>query len=298
MGIGAGFTFGGWARTGDLSIWAQTRFNMSDTSSYIYKYGYDWLLDHFIFKVCDTWLIPSSYVDVQTTGCTASWSGVDFYLDAPFTCFNLLTELSISCTGFDHVLFEVTNIDLGLSWLDVAWIDVMFTTTSKSVNTVFDVSVGDTACITPYLALEGAGTQIAGLSLKALKLSYTWDNVTFKAGELFDEDGWYPYLNYTGIRYYGWTWDGELTTLPVCAVTTGYDEYLGLEVTGDSCCSGSYRFAAFTWFDTGNSSGLFDWAETRVKLSVGIGSNITINFSMSAKQTGMNWFRWETEVVW
>lgn len=296
--IGSGLTFGGWARIGDLSIWAQTQFNMTDTSSYIYKYGYDWLLDHFIFKVCDTWLIPSTYVDVQTTGCTASWSGVDFYLDAPFTCFNLLTKLSISCTGFDYVLFEVNDIDLGLSWVDVAWIDVMFTTTSKSVNTIFDISLGDTACITPYLALEGAGTGITGLSLKALKLSYTWDNVTFKAGELFDEDGWFPYLNYTAIRYCGWTWDGELTTLPVCAVTTGYDEYLGLEVAGDSCCGGSYRFSAFTWFDTGNSTGLFDWVETRLNLSVGLGSNTSISFGMSVKQTGTSWCQLGIEVLW
>ena len=296
--MGSGLTLGGWAQMGDLSIWGQTRFNMIATSGYIYKYGYNWLLDHFIFKVCDTWQKPSGYIDVQTAGCTASWSGADVYLEMPFSCFDLLTQLSLSCTGFDHVLFEINDIDLGLAWLNLKWVDVLFTTTSKSVNTVFDITVGDTACITPYLALEGAGTEITGFSLKALKLSYTWDNVTFKAGDLFDEDGWYPYLNYTTTRYYGWTWDGELATLPVCAVTEGYDEYFALEIAGDSCCGGSYAFSTFAWFDTGNSTGLFDWSETRVKLSVGIGSNTTIDFGMSAKQTGMNWFRLGTEVVW
>ncbi|MCD6142302.1 hypothetical protein J7J55_06255 [Candidatus Bipolaricaulota bacterium] len=296
--MGSGYTLGGWAQVGDLSFWGQMRFNMTDTSSYIYKYGYDWLLDHFIFKVCDTWLLPSSYIDVQTSGCTADWTGADIYVKVPFDCFDLLTELSVSCAGFEHALFELSDIELGLSWLDIKWVDVMFTTTSKSVNTVFDVSVGNTACITPYFALEGLGTNITGLSLKALKLSYTWDNLTFKAGELFDEDGWYPYLNYTGTRYYGWTWDGELATLPACTVTEGYDEYLGLEMSGDSCCGGASTLSAFAWFDTGNSTGLFDWAETRVKLSAGIGSNVTLTFGMSIPQTGTSWFRLGIEVYW
>ena len=153
-------------------------------------------------------------------------------------------------------------------------------------------------CITPYLALEGTGTQLTGFSLKALKLSYTWDNVTFKAGDLFDEKGWYPYLNYFGTSYYGWTWDGELATLPTCVVTAGYDEYFALEITGDSCCGGGYKFSTFAWFDTGNSTGLFDWSETRIKLSVGIGSSVSLNFGMSATQAGMNWFKLGSEVVW
>jgi len=296
--MGSGLTLGGWAQVGDLSIWGQTRFNMNDTSGNIYKYGYGWLLDHFIFKVCDTWQKPSGYIDVQTAGCTASWTGADVYLEMPFACFDLLTQLSLSCTGFDHVLFEINDIDLGLTWLNLKWVDVLFTTTSKSVNTVFDITLGDTACITPYLALEGAGTEITGFSLKALKLSYTWDNATFKAGGLFDEDGWYPYLNYLGTRYYGWTWDGELATLPSCVVTEGYDEYFGLLVTGDSCCGGAYKFTTFAWFDTGNSTGLFDWAETRVKLSVGVASNTTINFDISVTQGRASWFRLGTGIVW
>ena len=296
--IGSGLTIGGWAEAGDLSIWAQTRFNMNDTSGYIYKYGYKWLLDHFIFKVCDTWQVPSGYIDVQTAGCTACWSGADIYVESPFACVDLLAELSLSRAGFEHALFEINNVDFGIAWLDVKWVDLLFTTTSKSMNLVFDVNVGDTACITPYLALEGSGTQISGLSLKALKLSSSWDNITFKAGDLFDENGWYPYLNYVGTRYYGWTWDGELATLPICAVAEGYDEYLALEVTGDSCCGGDYKFTTFAWFDTGNSIGLFDWSETRAKFSVGLGSNLSISFGMSVTQAGTNWFKLETVVLW
>lgn len=299
--MGSGLTLGGWAKVGDLSFWGQTRFNMNNTSDYVYRYGYDWLLDHFIFKVCNTWQKPSGYISVQTGGCTANWSGADVHVEMPFSCFNLLTHLSVSCTGFNYALFEINDIDLGLSWLNLKWVDVTFTTNSKSVNTVFDINVGKTACITPYFALESTGTQIAqitGFSLKALKFSYTWDNVTFKAGHIFGNDGWYPYLNYTTTKYYGWTWDGELSTLPNCTVPKNYDEYFGLQATGDSCCGGSFTFSAFAWFDTGNSLGLFDWVETRAKLSVMVGSNTTFNFGMSVPQTGSSWFRFGVDVTW
>jgi len=301
--MGSGLTLGGWATLGSIKFWGQTRFNMKETSSYIYKYGYAWLLDHFIFQVCDTWQKPSGYIDVQTASCTACWSGADFYFEMPFTCFDVLAQLSFACTGFEYVLFEANNIDLGLGWLDLKWIDVMFTTTSKTMNLVFDVNVGDVVCFTPYLALEGAGGSITGLSLKAMKLEYSWNGLTFKAGDLFDENGWYPYLNYANpsMKYLGWSWDGELTTLLPCLAMPArgevpYDEYIGIIVGGDSCCGGSSAFSAFAWFDTGNSSGLFDWAETRIQLREEIGTNIAVTFGISVTQGGTDWFRLGTDI--
>ena len=111
--MGSGLTLGGWGRAGDLSIWGQTRFNMTDSSINVYKYGYKWLLDHFIFQVCDTWQNPSGYLDVQTSCCTLAWTGADVLVEMPFSCFTLLTSLSISCSGFDSVLFSLNDIDLG-----------------------------------------------------------------------------------------------------------------------------------------------------------------------------------------
>ena len=297
--MGSGLTLGGWGSAGELSIGAQMQFNMSDTSGFIYKYGYAWLLDHFIFNACDEWYLPSGYIDVQTSGCTAAWTGADVYLEMPFSCFDLLAHLSLSCAnGFDSILFEINDLDLGLPWFGVRWIDLLFEVDSKTVNTVFDVTVGETACITPYLALEGTGAHIEGLSLKALKFAYTSNGVTLKAGELFDTDGWYLYQNYydPSTRVLGWSWDGELTTMSNCLATAGvekgvYNEYLGLIVDGDACCGGAYSLSVFTWFDAGGSPGLFDWAETRVNLSAGIGSNVTISLGISATTAGMHWIR-------
>jgi len=297
--IGSGFTLGGWGRAGDLSIWAQLQFNMTDTSRWIYQYGYAWLLDQFIYRRCGHWYKPSTLIDVQTSGCTAFWSGADIWLEMPFACFDLVTHVGFSCEGFDSVLFEIKEIDLGLSWLQIKWFDVLFTVDSKSVNAVFDLTVAETVCITPILALEGSGTQIEGIGLKALKLAYSWNGITFKSGHLFDEDGWTTYLNYPLVDYaYGWAWDGELTYYSECKVPSGYDEYFGLLIDGDACCGGSYDFSAFAWFDTGNSSGIFDWIETRANLRIGIGSNAALTYGMSVTVDGLQWTRLGFDFAW
>jgi hypothetical protein len=297
--MGSGFTLGGWDTIGDVTFWGQAQFNMDSTAGLIYKYGYAWLVDHFIYEVCDYWQKPSGYIDVQDSNCNLCWSGADLLIDIPYECFDLLAQMSFSrLNGFDQLLLEFSNIDLGLGFVQLKWMDITFTTTSKTFNTVFDLSIGDTVCIMPYIALEGVGTELQGFSLKALKLEYSWEGITFKAGHMFDTDGWYPYLNYLGTRYYGWTWDGELATLPICAVPSTHDEYFGLEIDGDSCCGGSYDMSVYSWFDTGDSDGLFDWIETRAELDVGIGSNVTLSFGLSVTQTGADWIEFGTEVLW
>jgi hypothetical protein len=297
--LGAGLTVGGWGRVGDVSAWFQTRFNMTDSSANFYQYGYQWLLDHFIFQVCDTWQKPSGYLDVQTSGCTLAWSGADIFVEMPFTCLTLLTSLSVSCSeGLDSLLFEFTGISLGLDWLKLTWLDVFFTVDSKTLNVVFDVSLAEVACVTPYFVLEGGGPQITGLSLKALKLAYSYNGVTVKAGELFDEDGWSEYLNHQ-FRNWGWSWDGELTYLTPCKVPDNYDEYFGLIVDGESCCGASYDVSVFSWFDSGSTTaGVFDWVETRVALRIGLTTSTDFEFSMSLTSAGVNWFRIGGTTVW
>lgn len=299
--IGSGLTVGGWWRTPTLSVWFEAYSNMPGTVDYIYRYGYTWLLDHFIFYQCDRWYKPSTYLDVQTSSSALSWSGATIYIGMPLTCFDLLIAASFTkADGFNYVLFEMSNLDLDLGGLPftIKWVDVMFTVTSKSVNVVFDVSLADTACIRPFFALEGAGTEIQGIGLKALLLECSLNGVTIRSGHMFDEDGWYPYLNYLGTRVYGWTWEGGLATTPACAVTEGYDEFIGILVDGAACCGGSYLFSAFAWFDTGSSSGIFDWVETRINLRVDLGPSADVSFGLSVTTSGVNWIGLGFTVRW
>jgi len=298
--IGRGLLLGGSGRVGDCSFEAQAQFNMNDSSYNFYVYGYDWMLDHFIFSRCGTWYKPSGYFDVQTAGCGLFWSGLDIYVEYPFACFDLVTMLSFSCAnGFDQVKFEIDDICLGLPWLSFAWIEIMFAPQAKVVNVDFSLVLGQCVCFTPYLALNGAGTSIEGISLKALLVEHTSQGVTFKAGHLFDEDGWRPYLNYPGYDVqYAWAWDGTLTSYDECKVPQGYDEFVGVEIDGDSCCGGNFNASAFYWFDTGNSIGVFDLEELRVSLEVGIGSNSSVLVGAGLRNTGLSWLKLGYKFLW
>ncbi|MCX6094429.1 MAG: hypothetical protein NTY63_06385 [Candidatus Bipolaricaulota bacterium] len=296
--FGTGSTLGAIWEGDGLAIWAQAQFNMTDSSKYVYLYGLDWLMDHFVFEECGTWYKPAGYVDVQTGGCSVFWSGVSLYVEFPICCADVLAQISFSAEdGFDHILFELLNVDLGLTWMNVEWVDVWYTVESKSVNAVFDVSIADNLCFTPYLALTGGGTLIDGIDLKALLFECSWDGYTFKAGHLFDEDGWQEYLNSTYYDY-GWTWDGELTYLDPCKVPDGYDEFFGVEIEGDACCGGEYGLSAFVWFDTGDSTGIFDWVETRVMFRTAIGPNTDLRLGMSVTQSGGNWIGVGFDLHW
>ncbi|MDD4903171.1 MAG: hypothetical protein PHX77_01555 [Candidatus Bipolaricaulis sp.] len=295
---GIGGTFGViWEGSG-LSIWGQAQFNMTDSLRYVYLYGLDWLMDHFVFDACGSWYKPSTYVDIQTGGCALHWSGLTVYVEFPICCADLLAAVRLSCAGgLEYVLVEMLNVDLGLAWINVEWVDLWYTVESKSANAVFGVSFADSLCITPYLALTGGGTFIDGIDLKALLFTCTWNGYTFTAGHLFDEDGWQEYLN--GTYYdYGWTWGGELTYLAPCKVPTGYDEFFGVEVEGDVCCGGDYGLSAFAWFDTGESAGIFDWVETRVLLRAAVAPHVDLRLGVSATVSGSDWVGFGVDLYW
>ncbi|MDD5219750.1 MAG: hypothetical protein PHV11_04190, partial [Candidatus Bipolaricaulis sp.] len=213
-------------------------------------------------------------------------------------CADLLAAVRLSCAGgLEYVLVEMLNVDLGLAWINVEWVDLWYTVESKSANAVFGVSFADSLCITPYLALTGGGTFIDGIDLKALLFTCTWNGYTFKAGHLFDENGWQECLN--GTYYdYGWTWDGELTYLAPCKVPTGYDEFFGVEVEGDVCCGGDYGLSAFAWFDTGESAGIFDWVETRVLFRAAVAPHVDLRLGVSATVSGNDWVGFGVDLYW
>jgi len=97
---------------------------------------------------------------------------------------------------------------------------------------------------------------------------------------------------------YAWAWDGTLTSYDECKVPQGYDEFFGVEIDGDSCCGGNFDASMFSWFDTGNSTGIFDWKETRVDLEVGIGSNAILMTSIRLDNDGLHWVKLGYRFVW
>jgi len=78
-----------------------------------------------------------------------------------------------------------------------------------------------------------------------------------------------------------------------------YDEYLAIIVDGASCCGGAFTVSIFNWFDAGddnlqfgaNPAGVFDWEQTEIAFSVGIGANITLLGGLSVTSDDLEYLK-------
>jgi len=311
--IGIGYVLGGYGVAGDCSVYVEAQWNMKSKLSTVYGYGYDYLIDNlFAYDWCDGW--SKGLSTVQST-CNAAWSGLDIYVEYPFSCATVLTKINFDCAqGFDYICFEIDDIGLGsnLDWLLLDDFNICFGVNYKQVCADIDLVIGDTACFTPYLSLDmdATGTIIQGIELNALTVE--WDmgqGVVFKAGDILnatfssfrsDDDD-----NISYVSTYCFQYDGTLVSYGdvasvaagwaygsggVCCYNTDYNEFIGLEIDGDACCGGAFDVGIYNWFNAGGTN-LFDWQETTASIAVGIGSNTTLKASLSLHNAGLNWFK-------
>ncbi|MFC2105358.1 hypothetical protein ACFLS0_01180 [Candidatus Bipolaricaulota bacterium] len=322
--VGVGLRMGGWGSVGDVTLYGEVQFNVDsygyeDGPYWIWAYGFENFAPVFLGHVnyedwygWSDWYWTDSEFTPHHPTCTLPWSGADFILLAPFTCFDLYVGLGFTCDmGFDYLDFFVEHIDLGLPWLEMAYIDLWFETDSKEVTWAFDFILADFVCIKPYLSLDTGtnGFSIDGVVLNALTLEYEVSpGIIFKAGEKFTEDEWLDYVTWTEQEWAGWTAWGEIAAWQdnlweygwdtVISDYSDYDEYLALEIAGDSCCGGQFDMFIYNWFDIEQTEAFMDWAETIAGLRLGIGSNTTLIFTLYVSIDGLEWIDVGMDFVW
>lgn len=79
-----------------------------------------------------------------------------------------------------------------------------------------------------------------------------------------------------------------------------YWELLSIEVTGDGCCGGSYRFLANTYFDR-TANNLFGWGMTHVEGRFPISSKLFLTTEVKVDDDtpyGLDHFGFGFEVGW
>jgi len=315
--IGAGSIFGVHGTVGDVTVTAVSFFNMTPALAgyglnglYFHFYGFDTLAGWDYRERCGVILGKPYYIPwtVQTAECTLAWTGAGVWADFPFTCVDATVYASFSCAnGFDAMGVWLSNLDVGLSWLKVSGIDIDFTINNKYLYVYWDLEIADTVCVTPYLSLLGTNTVIEGIELNALLLEYSYNGVTIKAGEIFNNTWRAGYVN--NMRVYGWTLDGTLSYYSQCkygpttltdidddaetddVAVPDYDEFFGIWIDGDSCCGGAYDVFVINFLDIDDTDNLFDWQETVAGLEVGIGPSVSLGISMSLTTDGLQWFK-------
>ncbi|MFC2105563.1 hypothetical protein ACFLS0_02290 [Candidatus Bipolaricaulota bacterium] len=290
--VGTGFAIGGYGTAGDVSVWIEADFNVGGKARTLHDYGFGYATDWETYYECiyaTGW--TSGAWGVQTEGCTATFSNLDIIIDVPLACLDFVVQVNFDCTnGFDYIQFDLNDIDLGAGWFQLDDLNIKFTTVAKTVTTDFTATFGDAVCVTPYFDLVQGFASIDGIELDALLLSYSYNGVTFKAGELFPSSG-----NY----YVGFTKSGALSHYTDCVVSLA-NEFVGIWFDGDSCCGGLTSASLVTFFvgnQTNASSpaddgthGIFDFLLIVGNVEVGIGSGFSIRagFELSAA-TGLDY---------
>jgi len=281
---GTGWLFGAEGSAGDLTIRAETYFNLQYSLIYA-GYTFDDVVGGFAdyaYSSCDGTIIADDAFALATQTCSVAWSGFDAELTFPFACISeVVVDISFNCEdGFDYVKFGANDIVLGVDWLTIDDFDIMFTTQTKSVTLDIDIALGG-VCVTPYWEVNknSGGWGITGFELYALALEYTWNGITFKDVTLFDTSGYF--LDSSGDIY--------LMKYKAYYCYVPYDELFEITAESDSCCGGAISFDVKNWFDVGAEegvTGIFGWEETDISVKVGIGSGFTLG--LEAKVTDDN----------
>jgi hypothetical protein len=320
--VGLGLRIGGWGAVGAVTIYGEFQFNVDscgyeDGPYWIWAYGFDGFVPVFLGHVqygdwygWSDWCWTDPEFTPHQPTCSLPWSGADFIALAPFTCFDLYIGLGFTCdAGFDYLDLLVERIDLGVSWLQLAYVGIWFETDVKEVYGELDLVVADAVCIEPYLSLDkGAnGFGIDGLALNALTLEYEVSpGVTFKAGEKFTEGEWFDYVTWTQQWWAGWSAWGEIAAWHDILWTYGWDdlwstdpeEYFALEISGDSCCGGRFDVFIYNWFDIEQTGVFMDWYETIAGVRLGIGSKTTLIFTLFVSAYDCSYVDVGVDFVW
>jgi len=216
---------------------------------------------------------------------------------------DIATTLYMTCEGFDFIKFELTGIDVGLSWLSFD-VELTFQLQTKSIVLTPTLVLGETVCIDVYAAvltdapdntIYDSFTSITGISLYGLGFTSSWDGVTVKDVTVLDT-GHYAI---TTEEY------GSVIEEIVEVLEDGHEYYpdywelISIAVTGDGCCGGSYTFLANTYFDK-NATNLFGWGMTHIEGRFPISSKLflTAEVEVDDDTPGLDHFGFGFEVGW
>ena len=272
---GASFTY--WDNTGSVSIAGvdlSGEFKLTSSGSG-WKFGASG-------SAGDLSLSGTAYFNLDSSGNVGDsycfcFDKVKFDASFPFACIEEVDlSVSFSDTGFDGVTFSASNAAVpGIAWLSFDF-DLTFDdgVTGKSLSITPNINLGDFSCITLYYDLSTSDDLIIdGIYFYGLGLSYTWNGVTFSNTTAFD------------------------TSDPKDLVKDPYWEVFTIKSAADSCCGGAFDFSIDTYFDA-SSGMLFDWGESDVKVSIGLGSNYTGWMGLGVKDTGFDSWTIGFKVTW
>ena len=321
---GIGSALGILADVGDCTFGAEIQFGAGDHVYWTYLYGVlGWYGMYDGYQFCDFATVFTTAGIGTGTTCDPGFTGLNALVAFPFTCLDVVAIVDFSClNGFEKACILLENIDLGAGWFKIDSMAICYNigqTPAKTVCVDFDLTLGDAICVTPYFDIVMDGTYVVdGIELTALMLTYNYNGVTFKAGEIFNH-GWEResgYLHAWNVcvqsdEMWYFTPTGDLTRRegygcafrllktpavvgpPAVAATYWYpNEMFGVSIDGDSCCGGAYDVDLYNFFVADDQSdvnpfGIFGWFGTYAAVTIDIGTNTYIGGSLTVAHSGI-----------
>ena len=218
-----------------------------------------------------------------------------------FTCCQ-----SPSRIGFEWVKFDLTGIDIGLSPITLD-AELIFKVQTKSLSLIPQLNVGRNVCLQVYAELLtdapagrhttnrlfGPYTSLTGISVYGLEFICRCNNVTVRELAVLD----------TGHYVITTPEFGSVIEDAIEAIDAGHEFYpdywelLSVEVVGDGCCGGSYRFLANTYFDR-TANNLFGWGMSHIEGKFPINPQLLLSTALAVDTFGFDHFGFGVEFNW
>jgi hypothetical protein len=213
------------------------------------------------------------YFNLLDPRCSFCFDRIQGNFAFDFGCVKDITATwKINQSGFDSISFSVSDIEVGIPYITFDG-KLTFSLLSKTLSITPQLNLGTDTCFKVYASLEpgpSGATEITGLSIYGLGVSYDWDGVSFKSLSYLD-----------GLHH----------------VKDTYWEKFTIKSTSESCCGGNLVFETSTYFQDTHAT-LFDWAETDLEVSVGLGSGTTVSTSIVVDTTGFSEWKLGWSISW
>ena len=286
---GAGSAFGLHGQSGGLEVWAEVQFNLYSVVDWIFWNGFDEVLRKnqacYLIEV-DDW-----------TSCEMEFSFADLYVTFPFLCTDVGTWIGFDDDGFHAFEVWVDDLETGIDWLQIDYIDLWYELDEKDFDMALGVSLGDAACVKPYVSLvQDNSFSVSGIRIDALELSFQIGDVTIVVSELMDDHD-----HYLGIdaRIHPWGWNDSIFLIPSVCIDPmfGAEEAIGIEIGGTGCCA-PFLLGIYSFFDIDLTGVLFDWMGLRVLFKDELTSKLSWSVESWLMYDGLEWIEFGFSYNW
>lgn len=264
---GTGWAWGLHEQVGDVGIWAEMTFNLYPFAEWVVWNGMDSVLSK--IQACDL-------VDVLDPTCSMSFTVAEVFVTFPFQCVDVGAFFGIAHDGDLAFSLWAEHLETGLDWLVIDLVELWYFADEKLIDFTLDFSIGESLCITPFVALgQGFPFSADEIYIDGLQIVCPVGDATAIASVVTDDTDYFIGKDARiHPRNGGVSVGAVLASNCVGPPVGGADFAIGIETGGESCCA-PFQIGVYAYFESGGHNPLFDLQRIRFVYRDGIGERLS-----------------------